>query len=122
MKLIVCEPESDALRRFLLGRIGLTSCALARVEVLRAVVREGAAATDRARGILVGLDLIALDDALLDAAGELQLDELRSLDAIHLAAARELGADLEMVVTYDHRMGAAARALGIAVAAPAEIR
>jgi predicted nucleic acid-binding protein len=40
------------------------------------------------------------------------------LDAIHLAAALELGAELEALVTYDGRMANAARQLGITVAMP----
>jgi len=44
---------------------------------------------------------------------------LRSLDAIHLAAALELGDELEAVVTYDSRMSSAAEAQGLDVAAPA---
>ena len=44
---------------------------------------------------------------------------MRSLDAIHLASATLLAdANLELV-TYDQRMAAAARELGIAVVAPA---
>jgi len=46
----------------------------------------------------------------------LPVDELRSLDAIHLAAAQRLGRDLAVVVSYDERMLGAARALGMAVA------
>jgi len=44
---------------------------------------------------------------------------LRSLDAIHLAAALMVAAQLEAVVTYDARMAAGARLLGLRVAAPA---
>jgi predicted nucleic acid-binding protein len=44
--------------------------------------------------------------------------ELRSLDAIHLATAQQLGADLARVVTYDQRMTVAARQLGLTVARP----
>jgi len=53
------------------------------------------------------------------AAGRLQPDELRSLDAIHLAAALELGDDLEALVAYDDRLRHAARLNGIEVIAPA---
>jgi predicted nucleic acid-binding protein len=42
----------------------------------------------------------------------------RTLDALHLAAALELGADLEGFVTYDHRLAAACIAEGIDVRAP----
>jgi len=68
--------------------------------------------------VLSGIGLIALDDALLGAAGALDVAGLRSLDAIHVAAASELGEDLTCIVTYDRRMAAAAKALGLAVAQP----
>ncbi|WP_345784275.1 PIN domain-containing protein [Rathayibacter soli] len=42
---------------------------------------------------------------------------LRSLDALHLAAAIRIG--VEHVVTYDARMADSARALGLSVFAPA---
>jgi hypothetical protein len=51
-------------------------------------------------------------------AGCLDLPELRSLDALHLAAALELGDDLEGVVTYDGRMIAGAKAVPITVVSP----
>jgi predicted nucleic acid-binding protein len=64
--------------------------------------------------------LIAVDRALLERAATLAPDALlRSLDAIHLATAQLLGADLRAVVTYDRRMLAIAGSLGLAVAAPA---
>ena len=43
---------------------------------------------------------------------------LRALDALHIATALRLGADLEGIVTYDERMDAAAQAIGIATIAP----
>jgi len=43
---------------------------------------------------------------------------LRSLDAIHVAAALVLGEDLAELITYDRQMAAAAETLGIAVASP----
>ena len=62
--------------------------------------------------------MLRLDDSLLDAAARLDGPSLRSLDAIHLAAAQALGAELEGVVTYDVRMQAAANGLGLSVASP----
>jgi hypothetical protein len=44
--------------------------------------------------------------------------ELRSLDAIHLATAQQLGADLARIVTYDDRMAVAANQLGLTTARP----
>jgi len=44
--------------------------------------------------------------------------EVRSLDAIHLAAARLLDMDLDELVTYDDRMRQAAIAQGLTVSSP----
>ena len=118
VKLVVAEPESGALRRYLRSRPRRASCALARVEVFRAVRPHGGAAMKRARGVLRRLDLVQLDHDLLDAAAALDAGVVRSLDAIHLAAAQVLGDGLAAVVTYDDRMTAAAGRLGLPLAAP----
>lgn len=118
VKLIIAEPQSVALRRFVRRRRPLLSSALARTEVLRAVLGEGDRGTARARVVLARLDLVRVNDRVLEAAGELLPAELRSLDAIHLATARQLGSDLGHLVTYDERMTCAARMFGLATAAP----
>jgi hypothetical protein len=56
---------------------------------------------------------------LLEAAGEQQPPELRSLDAVHLATALRLGEDLGRFVVYDARLAEAARLAGLTVIAPA---
>jgi predicted nucleic acid-binding protein len=53
---------------------------------------------------------------VLRQAGLLPGARLRSLDAIHLAAALSLGA--EAVLTYDDRLAEAARGLGMTVLSP----
>jgi len=118
VKLVVTEPESAALQRELRGEPERTSCALARVEVVRAVRPHGAAAVARARRLLRRLDLVQLDEELLDVAAVLDGGVLRTLDAIHLATAQLLGDDLTSVITYDQRMTTAAEALGLTVSAP----
>ena len=118
VKLVVVEPESAALESWLGARTDLSSCALSRTEVRRAVRPSGPDAVARATRLLATTALVQLDDALFDRAGDLE-PPLRSLDAIHLAAALELGDELETVVTYDARMTKAARALGLPVVAPA---
>lgn len=118
VKLVIAEAESVALRRYLRSRPERMSCALSKVEVLRAVRAHGAAAVTRARQVLRRLDLLHLDDELLEDAAGLDPAVLRSLDAVHLAAARTLGDDLTSVVTYDDRMSAAAARLGLSVDAP----
>jgi predicted nucleic acid-binding protein len=118
VKLVIVEAESTALQKYLRRQVQRASCGLARVEVLRVVRPHGAAALARARRVLRRIDLVQLDDELLDDAGTLDAGVLRSLDAIHLAAARVFGDDLTAVVTYDDRMVRSASILGLPVAAP----
>lgn len=118
VKLVVREPESAALRRYLRRRRPLVSSALARTEVARALLPLGTDAIVRGEAVLNRLDLARVNDRVLTAAGSLLPEDIRSLDAIHLATAQGLGADLARVVTYDERVSRAARGLGLAVAAP----
>jgi uncharacterized protein len=57
--------------------------------------------------------------SMFEEAGRLDPTLMRSLDAVHLAAALALGDDLEGLVTYDERLAAAAGLNGVAVVAPA---
>jgi predicted nucleic acid-binding protein len=118
VKLIVTEPESDGLRDWISDRPRVASCALARTEVPRAVRHMGPAALARARSALRDIDLIAMDDRLLETAAILDPSILRSLVAIHLAAASSLGADLDVVVSYDVPMLEGARLLGLPTERP----
>lgn len=119
VKLVIQEAESKALRRYLKERKARVSSALARVEVVRAVRSHSPAADQRARAVLARTRLLSLDDALLDEAAGLDPGILRSLDAIHIASACQLGDELESLVTYDRRMAEAAQLLGLRVEAPA---
>jgi predicted nucleic acid-binding protein len=118
VKLAVREPESLALRRYLRRRQPQVSSALAPPEVMRAQLPAGDEAQARGRSVLQRLDLVRVNDRILQAAGVLLPRELRSLDAIHLATAAELGAELDALVTYDDRMAAAAKRLGHRLAHP----
>lgn len=118
VKLVVAETESDALAGHLRAHPDRVSCALARVEVIRAVRAHGQQAVIRARQLLQRISLVRVDDLLLDEAAALNHANLRSLDAIHLAAARALGHGLTEVVTFDRRMAHAAERMGLVVAAP----
>ena len=60
------------------------------------------------------LNLVQIDEELLDAAAALDPRVLRSLDAIHLAAAQLFGDELTAVVT----MAEAAGLVDVTVAAP----
>lgn len=119
VKLIVREPESDALRAWLIGAGRSTvSCDLARTEVLRAVRRTSPHLMVQARSVLETLDLVEVTTATFESAARLDPPGLRTLDAVHLAAALDLADDLEGLVTYDDRLAAAASLQGIAVIAP----
>jgi uncharacterized protein len=117
VKLVVLEPESKALRKFLRGHPSRVASALARVEVLRAVRPHGEAALDHGRQALSRIVLLAVDHDVLDRAAALDRP-LRSLDAIHIATALGLANDLDGLVTYDRRMAKVATAAGLRVEAP----
>jgi predicted nucleic acid-binding protein len=119
VKLVVLESESPALVDHLRERPSRVSCGLARVEVIRAVRSHGEPSVRRAKQLLERISVLRLDETLLDQAAALNGAALRSLDAIHLAAAQALGDGLAEVITYDHRMADAARQIGLPVAAPA---
>jgi len=118
VKLAVAEPESNALRRFLSRRRQLVTSALARTEVARALMPSGTEAVSRGEEVLRRIQVMRLNDRVLREAGRIEPAELRSLDAIHLASARQLGSSVKHIVTYDERMADAATASGWAVAAP----
>jgi predicted nucleic acid-binding protein len=118
VKLVVREPESEELRRYLRGRRPRVSSALARTEVLRALLLAGEEAVSRGRAVLGRIDLVRVNDRVLDAAAAVLPEKVRSLDAIHLATAQQLGSDLATVLTYDERLAASAKALGLRVVSP----
>jgi predicted nucleic acid-binding protein len=118
VKLAVAEPESAALRRYLSRRQPLVSSALARTEVVRALMPSGPEAVARGELVLRRIQFLRINDRVLGEAGQMTPTELRSLDAIHLASARLLGAAVKQIVTYDERMAYAAKAGGWTVSAP----
>ncbi len=119
VKLVVEETETAAARTFLASRgTRRVSSALLRTEALRAVRHLGPDALSTVREGLRRVDLIGIDDRILDAAGILEPQVLRTLDAIHLATAMAVGDDLDAIVTYDERMVAAAKLMGLATVTP----
>lgn len=117
-KLVVAEPESKALRAWLKKDRGPVACDLARTELIRAVRRSAPDRLLQARAVLDSLTLIAVTTSIFEQASRIDPATLRSLDAIHLAAALDLGDDLDSVVTYDDRLAEAANFHGITVTAP----
>jgi predicted nucleic acid-binding protein len=109
VKLAVREPESLALRGYLRRREPFVSSALARTEVLRAAAGRRRDSGPGGRIVLRRLDLVRVNDRILNVAGALRFSELRSLDAIHLATANQLGEELLALLTFDNRMVTAAK-------------
>lgn len=119
VKLVIDEPERDALREHLGMRSPRqVTSALSRVEVLRAVkvASPGPAAQAQAEQVLGRCVLVAVGDLVLRDAAQLASVRLRSLDAIHLASARTFGPD--EFITYDERLAEAARDQGMTVVQP----
>ena len=121
VKQVTREAESIALQSYLAERsdVRWLTSGLTRAELLRAAFRSGVAqAVDDARTVLATLGILALNDRLLDQAGVMPPAQLRTLDAIHLTAAKTVGPQLTAVVTYDAGMVDAARQAGLPVARP----
>jgi len=119
VKLIVEESGSGALRRWIAAEDpDFVSSDLLRVEVLRATRRHSPEAVAAAREVLQAVTLLPLSTDLCQDAGMIDPAVLRSLDALHLAAALSLGDDLTAVITYDEGLAQGCRAYGLAVVAP----
>ncbi|MDR0284566.1 MAG: PIN domain-containing protein [Propionibacteriaceae bacterium] len=88
---------------------------LLETELGRVAIRCGIPGGDVA-AILARFSLATPDRSTFRQAARLPHPTLRSLDALHLAAALDLNADV--VVTYDDRMIEACRDLGLAVLSP----
>jgi uncharacterized protein len=119
LKLVVPEAETAALEEWMDERAGLarTSSRLLRIELLRTVSRQAAHRLDRAHIVLSGVVLLSMDE-VAPAAETIGGQQLRSLDAIHLASAHALRSALTALVTYDKRMIVAGEALGLPVESP----
>jgi predicted nucleic acid-binding protein len=116
VKLTVLEDESDALRAFLRADARrLAASALLEVETARAVRVAGGEGGTLAE-VLAAVDLVDVTFAIRARARTLEPAQLRTLDAIHLATAIEIGAH-EMLV-YDRRLAAAATAYGLRAWSP----
>jgi uncharacterized protein len=119
IKLVVAEPESAALRSAIARWPQHASSTLLRTETIRALRRSGNIRhVPAARRLLKAVRMVRIDEPLLDRAADLEPGELRTLDAIHLASALEIGQDLGVMVAYDIRLKAAAEAYGLAVESP----
>ncbi|MHB8332601.1 MAG: type II toxin-antitoxin system VapC family toxin [Candidatus Dormibacteria bacterium] len=119
VKLVVSEPESSAMTAWVQDHDQqVVSSDLLRTELLRVTRWAAPDQMQRARAVLDSITLLTVPPATLERAAELDPGGLRSLDAIHLAAALELGDELDGIVTYDERLARAAKLHGVALVAP----
>ncbi len=115
-EMLTSQPDTQALVDWLeQAQITLVSSDLLETELRRMAVREGREQS-KVSQILDGVSLAALDRATYRSAGLLPMRDLRTLDALHLEAAIRL--DVDAVLTYDRRLGDAAREAGLTGIAP----
>ncbi len=123
VKLVRHEEHTDALRSWIGAQEAagdaLVSSDLLRTEAIRVARRvEGDDVLERTESLLDNVFLVRLAPECYDAAGNLGPPSMRSLDALHLAAAVELGDDLAGVVGYDARLLEAAASIGLTTVSP----
>jgi len=120
LKRYVDEPDSDRAEQLLASDPELVTARHTIVEARRNLARllEGAALASARRAFSADIDafaLVELDPTTCDLAASIaDQTGARTLDALHLGAARRLGAGLAFL-TFDVRQAQAARALGLAV-------
>ena len=120
VKLAVVERETAALEANVAQRAGLLTSRLGVTEVRRAARRAsgGRRLIQQVEDVIEAFVVIDMTPAMFERAGELGPSTLRTLDALHLAAALTLDVPLMDFITYDVRLAAAARAHGLTVASP----
>ena len=118
-KLVLLERGSAALRRWIAPRSSVVfSSDLLRTELLRVARRSSPDDVRQARELLESMPLSGMSTELFERAALFEPRQMRSLDALHLAAALDAGQDLDGIVTYDARLAEAAASLGIPVISP----
>lgn len=120
-KLFIAEEESPALRQWLARQSDprLISSALLRVELIRLLgLARPAALADAERFLAADVDLVEIIPPVLADAERMPPPKLRTLDAIHLATAFDLGPALDFMLSYDKALTEPARNAGIQTANP----
>lgn len=123
VKLVLREAETEAMESEVVTRDALFSSRLSAAEVRRAVRRARSAtpaerATERIEEIFDALFFIDVSPDVLYQAGIVGPDQLRTLDAIHIATALGINEPELEVITYDKRLARAAEAMGLRVVQP----
>lgn len=96
------------------GSVELVSSTMTRVEIARYLHRIGNGAVESdAVAMLIGTTTVPINETVLAVAGSIGVQHLGALDAIHLATALLVRADV--VVTRDRQLARAAASVGIPV-------
>jgi hypothetical protein len=113
----VDEPGSHDVRTLMERADGLYICRIGFVETMRAVeLGGGTDAATEAREDWPSFGIVEVDQSLVEDATALAIRRrLRSLDALHLAAALTLPRNELTVLTADQRLGDAATAEGLRI-------
>jgi len=118
LKRYISEDESGACERILLGDPSWVTARHTSVEVVRNLAKLlGGSERSRMKKIFAAdwsrFYVVELDETTCRRAGELaETLQVRTLDALHLAAAERAGGPALPFVTYDLRQAQAARSLG----------
>jgi predicted nucleic acid-binding protein len=121
LKRYVDEDASDAADAILRSDPSLVTARHTLVEVRRNLARlvgagDLAAVKDRFARDVEALSLVELDEVTCEAAATIaELTGVRTLGALHLAAAQRVGGSALPFLTYDLRQAQAARSLGFTV-------
>lgn len=115
-KLLKREPESAVVREFIAQLIDdehlVVSGRILETELRRVAVRQGID-QNKASEVLELLDALEHDRSQFRQAGTIGGERVRSLDALHLAAAMRVGADA--MLTFDERLERACELVGLPV-------
>jgi uncharacterized protein len=121
LKRYVDEPDSDAADSLLRSDPSLLTARHTIVEVRRNLARllgerDASAARSAFLDDVGVLSIVELDEATCEAAaGIAEMTAVRTLDALHLAAAQRAGGPGLPFLTFDVRQAQAARSLGLTV-------
>jgi predicted nucleic acid-binding protein len=119
VKLVIEEVESPHLEQWLVYQEQpFTTSVLGRVELIRACRRIDPAAVATANLLLADLPIVPMTSLIYETAENIGPPTLRTLDALHLAAAFEMGDALTSFVAYDKRLRDAAALANLPVNTP----
>jgi len=117
-KLLVAEEDSPAMERWYVESDRAVTNRVGVIETRRAVARRSSPLQgDLVDQTLASVEIVELDPAISQRAATIGPSSLRTLDAIHIATALEVG-PIDAFVTYDDRLAEAARVVGLPVVRP----